>query len=191
MGNRKRVAFAAAAVCLAVLAVGCRGPQPRTGTTPPPPPVGKESPPVIVVPDSGPPVVKEGPVAVASIPAPAKPGPPDHAPAHGYRRKHGQPYRFQYHYYPSAYVYYSKERGLYWYMRNGEWEVAVGLPDFLHINVDESVVVKSDLDTPYLEFEAHRAAYPANGGNGKPKGKDKSTKGQGKGKDKGRDGPDE
>ncbi len=91
--------------------------------------------------------------------APPKPGPPSHAPAHGYRAKH------VYHYYPSAYVYYEPVRSLYFYYENGRWEAGVTLPNHIKISVGERVIIRMDSDRPYIKFKAHKKQYPP----GKPK----------------------
>jgi len=181
--------------CVVALVAGCGGREARRTTDPHPPvvigepgPAGKDTT-VIVGSEHGTVVVNEGPVAVAS--GHEQNGPPDHAPAHGYRRKHGQVY--EYHYYPAYYAYYSPQRGLYWYMRSGRWEVSVSLPEFLKAEKDHFVSVQSEYDAPYMEFETHRAAHPNYVGDEKPKGngkdKEKGPKGQGKGKGKGPAGP--
>lgn len=162
MGNRVSLTLAGTMIAFAVLLAGCRGPQARRGSTEPPPPV----------------VVAKGPgvVVTTAPPPPVQTGPPAHAPAHGYRRKHA----YHYHYYPSAYVYYCPKRGLYWYLRRGEWEVGVSLPADIHVNVGERVSIRMDADAPHVEFEAHKKAHPP----GKAKKKDHPDKGKGKGKNK-------
>jgi len=104
-------------------------------------------------------------------PYPEGTGPPPHAPAVGYRRKHS------YWYYPSSHVYYDPGRSLYFYMENGHWQAGVRLPSSFHLTVGEAVAIEMDVDRPYLEFETHRSKYPP--------GHPKSLKG--KGKDKGRE----
>ncbi len=90
-----------------------------------------------------------------SRPAPLpKTGPPPHAPAHGYRAKH------VYHYYPSAYVYYEPARGRYFYYENGRWKIGVTLPNHIMISVGERVIIKMDIDRPYIKFEAHKKKHP-------------------------------
>jgi len=195
---KKSLAAGVSLVCIAVLTGGCGGSREARRNTEREPrvivregPASQKSGPVVVETGPGPVVVQEGPVAVAGAPAPAKGnGPPDHAPAHGYRRKQAQQY--SYHYYPSRYVYYSPKRGLYWYMRSGRWEVSVSIPDFLGSDLGEFVVVNSENDAPYVEFEAHKTAYPVEGGKDKGKAKAKGKgNGKGKGKEKGPGGPGE
>lgn len=96
-------------------------------------------------------------------------GPPDHAPAHGYRRK------FEYRYYRSAQVYYEPARRLYWYIRGGQWEVTGRLPEGIILGRDY-VTFELETDTPYTYFDEHRSKYPPQG-----KGPDR-----GKGQDRGR-----
>lgn len=94
---------------------------------------------------------------VESRPAPVvvkTPGPPAHAPAHGYRR------HFVYVYYPSAFVYFDIERKVYFYRMGGSWRMVVHLPAAIHIDAHEGVSLSLDTDKPYRDFDAHRKAYP-------------------------------
>lgn len=127
-------------------------------------------------------------VSVRTQPEPAyrpsaqKSGPPPHAPAHGFRKKHS------YWYYPSSYVYYDAGRSLYFYMENGNWQVGARLPSSIQLTIGEAVSIELDTDQPYLSFEAHKASYPPGykkkfKGMGEGKSKEKSQ-GQGKGKKK-------
>lgn len=54
-------------------------------------------------------------------------GPPAHAPAHGYRRKH------QYRYYPRQKVYYSAEQKQYFWMDGGAWKFGAKLPSSVRL----------------------------------------------------------
>lgn len=115
-------------------------------------------------------------------PVVTRPGPPAHAPAHGYRRK--QMYR--YWYYPSSYVYFDVGRKLYFYMEHGNWAVGANLPAGIRIDASEGVSLSLEADCPYIHFHTHKAKYPpgqlkkvvgvpAKGpGEGKAKGKRKS-----------------
>ena len=85
-------------------------------------------------------------------------GPPAHAPAHGYHKKH------RYHYYSTANVYFDVDRELYFYVDAGEWKVAVSLPSTIVIEVGEGVTLELETDKPYA------AEHP---GKGKAKGKKK------------------
>jgi hypothetical protein len=77
-------------------------------------------------------------------------------------------------------------------MRSGRWEVSVNIPDFLGSDLGDFVVVNSEHDAPYVEFETHKAAYPVEGGKDKGKAKAKGKgNGKGKGKGKGPGGPGE
>lgn len=82
-----------------------------------------------------------------------KNGPPAHAPAHGYRAKH------HYRYYQDACVYYDTDRGSYFYLDNGEWQISVSLPNSIHLG---SAYVSLELDTsePYRYFDEHKEKYP-------------------------------
>ena len=78
-----------------------------------------------------------------------QPGPPPHAPAHGYRKK------FAYQYYPTANVYYDQSRRVYFYLSGSEWEMAVSLPSSLRIDVREAVSLELETDRPYMENDKH------------------------------------
>ena len=100
-----------------------------------------------------PPVVKKG-------------GPPDHAPAHGYRRK------FQYRYYPSSKVYYSVEKRVYFWLEGNGWKLGASLPAGYSISGVDPVSLSLDEETPYAHYEGTvQSTHP-----GKGKGKDKNKK---------------
>jgi hypothetical protein len=81
--------------------------------------------------------------------------PPPWAPAHGYRAKH------RYHYYPASRVYFEKEEGLWFYYRDGEWQVSAKLPSAIRIDVDGYVVLEMDTDKPYQYDPDVRTWYPS------------------------------
>jgi len=83
-----------------------------------------------------------------------KGGPPAHAPAHGYRAKH------QYRYYPTQKVYHDTDRGLYFYLKGGDWEVGASLPSRLKAGLGESVTIELDADKPYVHNSEHTKKYP-------------------------------
>ena len=83
-----------------------------------------------------------------------KGGPPAHAKAHGYRAKH------KYRYYPDCSVYHDTERGLYFYIKGGNWEVGASLPNNLQMKLGESVSLELDTDRPYTLHADHLKAYP-------------------------------
>ena len=87
-------------------------------------------------------VVERAPSPRAS-PAYKKGGPPPWAPAHGHRAKH------KYQYYPSSRVYYEKERGVYFYYRDGQWQLSVSLPSNIRIDVNDYVTLEMGTDKPY------------------------------------------
>jgi hypothetical protein len=90
--------------------------------------------------DAGDPVVKNGP--------------PQHAPAHGYRAKH------RYHYYPNAYVYFDLSRKIYFYLEGNIWRMSVSLPNSLSVNLGAHVAIEMDSDKPYDHFDSHKKKYP-------------------------------
>jgi hypothetical protein len=87
------------------------------------------------------------------------PGPPPHAPAHGYRKK------FAYHYYPTVNVYYDPARDMYFYLSGREWKMAVSLPSSIRIDVQEAVSLELETDQPYVENAKHirQVKYKGNG----------------------------
>ena len=80
-------------------------------------------------------------------------GPPDHAPAHGYRAK------YQYHYYPSCKVYYDTARKIFFYLKGENWEVGVSLPNHLKSELGEYISLELETDRPYLLNEEHSKKY--------------------------------
>ncbi len=114
-------------------------------------------------------------------PAYKKGGPPPWAPAHGFRAKH------RYRYYSSSRVYYEKDRGIYFYYKDGEWQVSVSLPSSIRIDVNDYITVEMDTDKPY-EFHTdivkqYPGVKPKEKNKWKEKDKDKGkNKGKGKGK---------
>jgi len=89
-------------------------------------------------------------------PPPPKPksGPPPWAPAHGYRAKH------KYRYYPSHYVYYDVDRGVYFYIEGDGWRVSARLPGRIHLDYADYVHLEMKTAKPYEYFADHRAKYP-------------------------------
>lgn len=79
-----------------------------------------------------------------------KNGPPDHAPAHGYRAKHS------YRYYPAKEVYYDTGRRLYFYMEGGVWVSDALLPYKLRISLGDYEIVETYTDTPYEYHQKHK-----------------------------------
>ncbi len=112
-----------------------------------------------------------------------EPGPPAHAPAHGYRRNHS------YIYYPSSTCYFDVEKKVYFFMDAGVWKTSVSIPTGITISAAEGVSLELDTDTPYSHFAEHQKMYPPGqakkeaGGN---PGKGGQPEGKGKGKGKGK-----
>ena len=121
---------------------------------------------VVVVADSGP--------AGAPAPAPAHTGAahvPDHAPAHGLRRKH------VYRYHPDLEIYHCAQQGLYFWLEGDKWAFGASLPaSYGAFSFDDTVQITLATDKPYTQHKyvakAHPAAY-AHAGKGKGKGKEK------------------
>lgn len=76
-----------------------------------------------------------------------QPGPPPHAPAHGYRHKR------TYHYYPDNHVYYDLERKLYFYLQGDQWKTGAELPTSIRLNLGKSTSLELDTDVPYSMFK--------------------------------------
>lgn len=81
-------------------------------------------------------------------------GPPNHAPAHGYRAK------YQYRYYPNCSVYYDTSRKLYFYLKGGNWEFGASLPSNLRARLGGFVNIEMDTGKPFLHYEEHVKKYP-------------------------------
>ena len=78
-----------------------------------------------------------------------KHGPPDHAPAHGYRAKHN------YRYYPAKEVYYDIERRIYFYIEGDVWVSDALLPYQLRVSLGDYETVEIYSDTPYEYHKKH------------------------------------
>jgi hypothetical protein len=96
-------------------------------------------------------------------------GPPPWAPAHGYRAK------FTYRYFPSSFVYFNIDRGIYFYLSDGIWVESYSLPQTISIPPDGYVILKMDVDKPYIFHKDVIKKYPP-GMKKKIKGKGKSKK---------------
>ena len=106
----------------------------------------------------------------------ARNGPPSHAPAHGYRKKH------QYHYYADREVYYSPSRGTYFWLEGEKWRLGVQLPHHIALNLGDHVAIELDSDTPYGHHDSVATKHPGQGkGKGKGRGKGKGDR-QGRGR---------
>lgn len=78
-----------------------------------------------------------------------QPGPPSHAPAHGYRKK------VAYQYYPTVNVYYDQSRDVFFYLSGSKWEMAASLPSSIRIDLQEAVSLELETDQPYVENARH------------------------------------
>ena len=81
-------------------------------------------------------------------------GPPDHAPAHGYRAKH------KYEYYPDSQVYFESSRGLYFYLSGSNWKMTASLPTDLKLKLGNHVTIEMEGDKPYVKNAEHKTKYP-------------------------------
>lgn len=88
----------------------------------------------------------------AGIPALA--GPPDWAPAHGYRAKQAPVAReeHRYVYYPAQQVYYAPETRTWFWIDGGSWQFGLNLPSQVHVAVNGGgVPVMLPTERPYVE----------------------------------------
>lgn len=119
--------------------------------------------------------------------APSRKGPPDHAPAHGYRAK------YRYHYYPEVNVYFDLDRSIYFYW-DSSWHSARVLPHGFSLS-GRAVFLELDQDRPYKYHKEHRRKYYQESGKDKkyrehdrdysrPYGKEKKYKNKHKNKHK-------
>lgn len=94
-------------------------------------------------------------------------GPPPWAPAHGYRAK-------KYRYYPSAQIYYDTDRGVYFYYRDGSWEVSASLPNRFRVRLSGGhVTLEMDTERPYEYHSEVVERYPPGLNNNRGHAKDK------------------
>ncbi len=117
-----------------------------------------------------------------------KNGPPPWAPAHGYRAK------TRHIYFPQHNFYFDMQKGVYIYLKGGNWLTAISLPSlFGRINLASAIQVELDFtaDNPHNHNSDHKVKYKVKnkGGNGAPpKAKasghnsGKGNKGNGKGR---------
>jgi len=99
-----------------------------------------------------------------------KNGPPPWAPAHGYRAKH------HYYYYPSSYVYFDIDREVYFFLESDEWKLAVTLPGYIKVDIDEQVTLYMDSEKPYEYHMDVVKNYPPGQQKNKTKEKVKKNK---------------
>ncbi len=81
-------------------------------------------------------------------------GPPAHAPAHGYRAKHG------YRYYPGAEIYFDINRNVYFYLQQGKWLSAPTPPPLPGLDLKDFVNLELDTDQPFSLHDKHLRLYP-------------------------------
>lgn len=103
--------------------------------------------------------------------APGK-GPPNHAPAHGLRR------RCAYNYYPGIQVYYSVESDVYFWRVEGEWTWGEELPSSITIAGHDYVRVKLETNRPYEKHEEVQRRVGEHPGKGNKKGQGPSKHAQ-------------
>jgi len=108
-------------------------------------------------------------VGCETVLMPARPGPPPHAPAHGYYKKH------VYHYYPDLEIYWSVELGTYAVLQSGSWVVVADRPAIL-TPAYRHVVIKVDSRDPWRNHAQYKKAYPPGQAKKHARGKAKGRK---------------
>lgn len=98
--------------------------------------------------------------------APSRKGPPDHAPAHGYRAK------YRYNYYPEVRVYFDLDRNIYFYL-DPDWRSSRELPK-KYGRLGRPVFLELEQDKPYKHHKEHYKKYHH------PSGKEKKFKNKNK-----------
>lgn len=83
-----------------------------------------------------------------------KGGPPPWAPAHGRRAKHF------YRYYPAHQVYYDPGRGVWFWLRGGNWAFGAALPAGIQVG-GSYVTLGMDVTQPYQYHQDVMRYYPA------------------------------
>ena len=79
-------------------------------------------------------------------------GPPDHAPAHGYRRK--------YRYYPNNNVYFDETANVYHYYYNNQWQSGPEIPkSVLSIDLGDFVNIELETEFPWEFNSDHQKTY--------------------------------
>jgi hypothetical protein len=96
-----------------------------------------------------------------------KKGPPAHAPAHGYHKKH------KFKHYPSKEVYYSAEKKIWFWVEGEKWKFGASLPAGLTVDQKDAVELELDIDKPYTHYKDHHKKSHPEKGKGKSKGKGK------------------
>ena len=61
--------------------------------------------------------------------------------------------KFTYRYFPSSFVYFNIDRGIYFYLSEGKWVNSYSLPQAIPIDRDAHVILKMIIDKPYMFHE--------------------------------------
>ena len=68
--------------------------------------------------------------------------------------------KFTYRYFPSSFVYFNIDRGIYCYLSEGNWVDSYSLPQTIPIDRDDYVILKMMIDKPYTFHEDVVNKYP-------------------------------
>lgn len=72
----------------------------------------------------------------------------------------GERAKFTYRYFPSSFVYFNIDRGIYFYLSEGKWVDSYSLPQTIPIDRDDYVILKIMIDKPYTFHEDVVKKYP-------------------------------
>jgi hypothetical protein len=72
----------------------------------------------------------------------------------------GERAKFTYRYFPSSFVYFNIDRGIYFYLSEGKWVNSYSLPKAIPIDRDPHVILKMIIDKPYMFHEDVVKKYP-------------------------------
>jgi hypothetical protein len=72
----------------------------------------------------------------------------------------GERAKFTYRYFPSSFVYFNIDRGIYFYLSEGKWVDSHSLPQTIPIERDDYVILKMMIDKPYTFHEDVVKKYP-------------------------------
>jgi hypothetical protein len=72
----------------------------------------------------------------------------------------GERAKFTYRYFPSSFVYFNIDRGIYFYLSEGKWVDSYSLPQAIPIDRDDHVILKMIIDKPYMFHEDVVKKYP-------------------------------
>jgi len=82
-----------------------------------------------------------------------------YAPYTGASVRYNAPYYYDYHYYPTASVYFHLYTGRYYYRSGGSWARVRVLPSRIHIGPHDRIHLRIWADRPYKYWDNHRKRF--------------------------------